>query len=460
MRLTTVAPTETKHTHVADPHSPEKRRRRSVLKEAAAANRATPSMSLAADAHEGLADDAIQTFASQRALQQAVHYVRKIKGAADADKSPAELILPDEMTKTIRGDRFLFADTEHDPEKPRIIVFMSDYGVGLLRDNPDWCVDGTFFAAPKYFRQLLTINVLKNESSLPAAYLLLQGHSEETYDRALSAVFDDERMRNIAPSSFISDFERGLINSMKKRFPDSTEVLCQFHQAKAQFTNVQKKGLIPLYSIPEAKELLRCFMALGYLPSNEVQSGFLEVCQALDALVPSKIPSRFKPQLNQFVKYVNETYVGRPVRNRIIRPRYHPSSWNYFRRTLDGLARTNNAIEAIVVIRPSRFVDDVRRPACERITSSLSWKTTPKKSLLDRLGYLRLVQAHLSVQAFARLMEQEDSVQQGPSASAAAQEGTESTADNLTPACSQSSTGSENVQLPESSQEMLEYIAE
>lgn len=50
-------------------------------------------MSLAADAHEGLADDAIQTFASQRALQQAVHYVRKIKGAADADKSPAELIL-------------------------------------------------------------------------------------------------------------------------------------------------------------------------------------------------------------------------------------------------------------------------------------------------------------------------------------------------------------------------------
>lgn len=46
------------------------------------------------------------------------------------------------MTKTIRGDRFLFADTEHDPEKPRIIVFMSDYGVGLLRDNPDWCVDG------------------------------------------------------------------------------------------------------------------------------------------------------------------------------------------------------------------------------------------------------------------------------------------------------------------------------
>lgn len=96
-----------------------------------------------------------------------------------------------------------------------------------------------------------------------------------------------------------SDFERGLINSMKKRFPDSTEVLCQFHQAKAQFTNVQKKGLIPLYSIPEAKELLRCFMALGYLPSNEVQSGFLEVCQALDALVPSKIPSRFKPQLNR-----------------------------------------------------------------------------------------------------------------------------------------------------------------
>lgn len=50
-------------------------------------------MSLAAGAHEGLADEAIQSFASQRALQQAVNRVRKIKGAADADKAPDELVL-------------------------------------------------------------------------------------------------------------------------------------------------------------------------------------------------------------------------------------------------------------------------------------------------------------------------------------------------------------------------------
>lgn len=176
---------------------------------------------------------------------------------------------------------------------------------------------GTFYAAAKHFRQLLTINVLKNESSLPAAYVLLLGSSEEMYDRALDAIFDDYRTQGITPTSFIAgtqllsiffllllptpnftDFERGLINSMKKRFRDAEEVLCQFHQAKAEFTNIQKKGLLPVYSVPEAKELLRCFMALGYLPTDEVEAGFYDVCQALTALVPSKIPARYKPQLN------------------------------------------------------------------------------------------------------------------------------------------------------------------
>lgn len=98
-----------RHNHLPDPVSPEvravaltaqkdsgsfqKRKRKQALKEAAAANRTTKSSSLASDAHEGLSEEALQAFPSQRNLQQSVNLIRKIKNAALADKAPDELEL-------------------------------------------------------------------------------------------------------------------------------------------------------------------------------------------------------------------------------------------------------------------------------------------------------------------------------------------------------------------------------
>lgn len=66
---------------------------KAVLKEEAVNSRATLSGTLASDAHEGLSDEAIQGFPSQRNLQQVVNRIRKIPNAAQADKPPSELVI-------------------------------------------------------------------------------------------------------------------------------------------------------------------------------------------------------------------------------------------------------------------------------------------------------------------------------------------------------------------------------
>lgn len=99
------------HSHVVDPTSPtvayflhviqkqnaaflQKRERKTVLKERAAASIATPSVTLAADAHSELSLEELQSMPSLRSLQKTVNYVRKEDlGGGPADKEPSTLVL-------------------------------------------------------------------------------------------------------------------------------------------------------------------------------------------------------------------------------------------------------------------------------------------------------------------------------------------------------------------------------
>ena len=44
--------------------------------------------------------------------------------------------------------------------------------------------------------------------------------------------------------------------------------------------------------------------------------------------------------------YIEDTYIGRQQRNRRRNPFFPPHMWNVLERTLDGLPRTNNMLEA------------------------------------------------------------------------------------------------------------------
>lgn len=48
---------------------------------------------------------------------------------------------------------------------------------------------------------------------------------------------------------------------------------------------------------------------------------------------------------SEFVAYIGNTYTGREVNGKLVRPRFSPRDWSVFTRTLEGAPRTNNGTE-------------------------------------------------------------------------------------------------------------------
>lgn len=71
----------------------QKRQLRAELKEHAAANYATPSITLASAAHENLTQEELSRMPSQRSLQASVNYVRKVEGCSGADLKPEKIVI-------------------------------------------------------------------------------------------------------------------------------------------------------------------------------------------------------------------------------------------------------------------------------------------------------------------------------------------------------------------------------
>uniref|UniRef100_A0A915CQ32 MULE transposase domain-containing protein n=1 Tax=Ditylenchus dipsaci TaxID=166011 RepID=A0A915CQ32_9BILA len=221
-------------------------------------------------------------------IKRIVTNKRKPKGAAEVDKALAVMELSDEFKKTATGEQFLFFDSRaREPGQSVIIIFISMHGRQLLRLYKNWSIDGTFFSCPLYFKQLFTINVFKENSTLPAAYILLQDKSEYTYRRAMTALFS--RLPGVEPKTIMSDFELAPTNVLQQCFPLAVINFCLFHLSQNLFSQLGKRGLKSLYDNLETRILLRSFAALAFLPVAEVANGFEEVVAELEAKILDKV---------------------------------------------------------------------------------------------------------------------------------------------------------------------------
>lgn len=94
-------------------------------------------------------------------LNRTVQRAREIKRNAPAAPAKLEdLILVDEWTQTLRGDKFLFYDNH---EKKRIIIFTTTSNLEYLMMCKHYYIDGTFKVAPPLFKQFYTIHGKQNK---------------------------------------------------------------------------------------------------------------------------------------------------------------------------------------------------------------------------------------------------------------------------------------------------------
>lgn len=246
-----------------------------------------------------------------------------------------ELVLPEIFTKTLRGDDFLLYDAGGD--KKRFIIFATERNLECLAQCATWFCDGTFRSVPSIFLQLYTIHGLVDEKTIPFVYVLAPSKRSKLYEEVLAHLRETEPRLN--PEVIVTDFEQSFITAAQKVFPNTHIRGCHFHFGQCIYRHVQQCGLQHQYSTDDEFALnIKMMIALSYVPAEHVLAAF-------DALTTSIYYETNSEQLQNFVEYIESTWIGVRIRRRHRAPWFPIELWNCYSAVVNNEPRTNNAVE-------------------------------------------------------------------------------------------------------------------
>jgi len=110
--------------------------------------------------------------------------------------------------KTNEGENFLHYNNDADDN---IIVFTCATNLSVLQTAKEIFVDGTFKSCPKFFKQMFSGHVLKNDWYVPLVFFLLADNSKESYIRAFSIIRE-----YVTASTVYTDFEQAIHTAVLK----------------------------------------------------------------------------------------------------------------------------------------------------------------------------------------------------------------------------------------------------
>ena len=148
----------------------------------------------------------------------------------------------------------------------------------------------------------------------------------------------------------VLDFEKAFMKAVNTVLPEIEFVLCFFHLSQSIHRHVGTLGLKTILqenSKCEYKWRLRVNMlkALAFVPCEDVSDAFVELSEAFNWGQFEILKDYFEMTYIGIWKLKKGTNGRRPGMERT-KPAYPIELWNVFNRTLDGLGRTNNKVEA------------------------------------------------------------------------------------------------------------------
>ena len=174
---------------------------------------------------------------------------------------------------------------------------------------------------------------------MPCVYALLPNKSTQTYRRLFQIV---KRFRpNILPRTCIIDFEVAAKRAITEEFQGTSVQGCFFHLTQSVWRKVQNVGLVEKYTNSnEIRSFVKALCSLAFLPENEVDETFEELQEEIETYENIR-------GLKELYDYFEDTYIGRLNRRQQRRnPQFPKTMWNVRSRTLEGIPRTTNKIEA------------------------------------------------------------------------------------------------------------------
>ena len=192
--------------------------------------------------------------------------------------------------------------------------------------------DGTFSVVPSLFYQLYTVHAKVGTSYPPAIYFLLPNKQQRTYTKMLKIL--KELVPECDPKSFLLDYEKAMINSVKATFPNCEVNGCFFHLCQCVIRHVSAVGLKKEYeSNIDFSILVKSLMSLAFVPCADVTTVFDQLC--------AKFPDT--DACDRLLDYFKQTFIQQEARNgRPKDPLYKIELWNHFEDGLNCVPKTTN----------------------------------------------------------------------------------------------------------------------
>nr|XP_042912387.1 uncharacterized protein LOC122272600 [Parasteatoda tepidariorum] len=116
------------------------------------------------------------------------------------------------------------------------------------------------------------------ENYIPFVFCLLKDKRKDSYAHTFKCLVSecDKRGLRFSPKTIVSDFERGIQESIRDTFPGTKIIGCRFHLAQAWWRKIQQLGLSRHYEerdSPTGRWLRYCF-GLTYLSPEDVEVAF------------------------------------------------------------------------------------------------------------------------------------------------------------------------------------------
>ena len=193
-------------------------------------------------------NSALLRLPNSETFRRVLNRTKKVENSTPkAPSTLADLQLDPNKVYSLKGEPTLLHDNKD--EERRIIMFGTQQNLDKLSECPSWYVDATFKSSPQLFtrcsRSTERFQIMKMGTPGPSPVSTSVSHKgEELYDEAFEVLAG---LRDFTPDVIMTDFERGLRNSLSSTFPSATIDGCLFHFCQANLKWVRKNGLKNAY---------------------------------------------------------------------------------------------------------------------------------------------------------------------------------------------------------------------
>ena len=195
------------------------------------------------------------------------------------------------------------------------------------KSNTHIIIDGTFKTSPQLFHQMVTVHgVFRDGWNITLLFAVLPGKTQTHYEELFQKISDF----GIKPSSVLCDYEKAMINTVKKTWSNTTPRRCFFHMKKALWRNMQFHNLMPEYQTDGSpvRIALNMIGGLAFVHLDDVQSSWNMILQSLPDCIES------------FKEYFERTWIGNQATPSV----FPPEVWNHHNSVVACLPRATELI--------------------------------------------------------------------------------------------------------------------